>query len=94
MNVYFWLGIDDQGWFMTIAVVNNVVETIKIVPRIKKSLEKREILLKSLGKDNFYKTVLETGRSWEVSYDVLESLPQIEEVLLANPMRVKSIVSA
>ncbi len=40
------------------------------------------------------KAVLEAGRNWGIIYDLLESLPSVEKVALANPPKVKAIADA
>ncbi len=52
------------------------------------------LFLNSLGEGLRYKAVLETGRNWGVTYDILENIPSVEEVLLANPFKVKAIAYA
>ncbi|MEO0070350.1 MAG: IS110 family transposase [candidate division WOR-3 bacterium] len=94
MNDYIYLGIDDHKWFATIAAVNEAGETLKVEPRVQKTSEDIKRFLISLGANNHYKAVLEAGRNWGVTYDLLESLPQVAEVILANPFKVKAIASA
>ncbi len=94
MNDYIYLGIDDHKWFATIAAVQEQGETLKIMPKVRKTAQDFNAFLNSLGTDKSYKAVLEAGRNWGVTYDLLESLPQVKEVILANPFKVKAIASA
>ena len=94
MKDYIYLGIDDHKWFDTIAAINQEGETLKIIPRVRKNAQDFSTFLNSLGTDKSFKAVLEAGRNWGVTYDLLESLPEVEEVILANPFKVKAIASA
>jgi len=56
-------------------------------------IEELKNLLKKFPKEEF-SAVLEAGLNWGVIYDMLDSLPEVKNVSLAHPPKVKAIASA
>lgn len=87
-----YLGCDVHKNYTTVSFVNkdgDVLDTKSFSNDIK-SLKG---LLNRFPEEEF-SAVLEAGLNWGLIYDLLESIEQVKEVMLAHPPKVKAIASA
>ncbi|MEO0123376.1 MAG: IS110 family transposase [candidate division WOR-3 bacterium] len=89
----YYLGVDAHKKYSVVAVATED-GTFKTIVRIANTVEEVHKLFTSLENNSTYQVVLEAGRNWGVVYDLFESMPQVEKVLLANPVKVKAIAHA
>lgn len=89
---YLYLGADVHKHSSTVTIMDkngNRLVTEKLL-NTKQAFER----LLSAFRDVHFQAVLEAGRNWGVIYDLLEDLPNVENVLLANPFKVRAIADA
>jgi|YelNatPaOPRAMG01_1025707.scaffolds.fasta_scaffold96346_1 transposase len=89
-----YLGVDVHKNYSFFAAIHPDGRIFKFGNRIANTYEAVSNFLNSFGKKHRFSAVLETGRNWGVMYDLLESLPMVESVKVANPFKVKAIAHA
>ncbi len=89
---YLYLGVDVHKHSSTITVMDEDGKRL-VTEKLPNTREAFVRLLNSFG-DNYFQAVLEAGRNWGVIYDLLENLPKVENVVLANPFKVRAIADA
>ncbi len=89
-----YLGVDIHKNYSTFAALHQDGRIFKFAHHVSNTYEAVSKFLNSFGKKHTFCAVLETGRNWNVMYDLLETIPQIESVKVANPLKTKAIASA
>lgn len=92
MNLY--VGVDAHKKYSTVVAMNEDGRLVKTESQIRNTVEAVHRFFASLENDYRCQVVLEAGRNWGVVYDLFESMPQVEKVILANPVKVKAIAHA
>lgn len=86
----YYAGVDFHKNYSTITVMDNKGKVVDMRERVKNNRFSYNEVFNGL--DGTCQAVLEASRNWEVGYNLLEDM--VDEVKLANPLKVKAISSA
>lgn len=92
MSSYLYLGLDVHKHSSMVTVLNENGDKLTI-KKLSNNYDDFKELINSFDGYHF-KAVLEAGRNWGVIYDILETFPKIERIILANPFKVRAIADA